>query len=102
MERYSVYGNIIAQEGKVEELKNYLLEAATGMEKVAGCYCYIVGVNPEETNAVYVFEVWENEEAHQASLQLENVRQLIEKAKPIIAGMNSYPNLTILGGKANF
>ena len=102
MERYSVYGNIIAQEGKVEELKSYLLEAAAGMETVEGCYCYIVGVNPDEENAVYVFEVWENEEAHQASLQLENVRQLIEKAKPIIAGMNSYPNLTIVGGKASF
>ncbi|MBP2622355.1 putative quinol monooxygenase [Streptococcus oricebi] len=102
MEAYSVYGNIIAQEGKVEELQGYLLEAAESMKDVAGCYTYLVGRNPEEANAVYVLEVWENKEAHQASLQLDHVRQLIEKAKPIIAGMNSQPDLNIIGGHLKF
>ena len=102
MRRYSVYGSITAQEGKIEELKGYLLEAAARMENIAGCHCYIVGINDHEPNAVYVFEVWENQEAHMASLQLAIVQQLIAKAKPIIAGMSYQPNLTIIGGKASF
>lgn len=102
MNRYSVYGSITAQPGKGEELQGYLLEASRGMEALDSCYCYIVGIHEEEPDAVYVFEVWENQDAHQASLQLPVFQQLIEKTKPIIAGMNDYPNLTIIGGKASF
>lgn len=102
MERYSIFGNLIAKEGHQEELLGYLLDAAEGMKKIDDCYCYIVGINPEEKNAIYVFEVWENPEAHQASLELEIFKNLINQAKPIIAGMNDYPNLTIKGGKATF
>ncbi|MGX7145182.1 putative quinol monooxygenase [Facklamia languida] len=102
MNRYSVYGSITAHPGKGEELQGYLLEAARGMEALDSCYCYIVGIHEEEPDDVYVFEVWENQDAHQASLQLPVFQQLIEKAKPIIAGMNDYPNLTIIGGKASF
>lgn len=102
MDKYSVYGNIVAKPGHGDELLGYLLEAAEGMQAVDNCYCYIVGINPDEADTVYVFEVWENEAAHQASLQMPVFRELINKAKPIIAGMNDYPNLVIKGGKARF
>ncbi|MBP2622456.1 putative quinol monooxygenase [Streptococcus oricebi] len=72
------------------------------MKGLAGCYTYLISRNPEEANAVYVLEVWENKEAHQASPLLDHVRQLIEKAKPIIAGMNSQPDLNIIGGHLKF
>lgn len=102
MNRYSVYGSLTAVPGKGSELEGYLLEAAEGMKHVEGNYCYIVGVNDEEPDAVYVFEIWENKEAHEASLELDVFRQLIGKARPIIAGMQDYPNLRIIGGKATF
>ena len=102
MNRYSVYGSLTAVPGKREELQRYLLEAADGMEHVEGNYCYIVGVADEEPDNVYVFEVWESKEAHEASLELDVFRQLINKARPIIAGMQDYPNLRIVGGKATF
>lgn len=99
MDKFSVYGNLVATPGHGEELLTYLLEAAEGMKAIDNCDCYIVGTNPDQPEAVYVFEVWENEAAHKASLQLPVFRELIDKAKPIIAGMNDYPNLVIKGGK---
>lgn len=59
-------------------------------------------MNQAEPNAVYVFEVWENKGAHEASLSLEIVRKLIGQAMPILdlAAHNNYPELTIYGGKA--
>ena len=102
MNRYSVNGSLTAMEGKRDELLGYLLKAAEEMEQVPDCYCYIVGVDPEDQNKVYVFEVWESAQAHLASLELEVFKELIRQAKPIIVGMDSYPSLSIRGGKAQF
>lgn len=102
MKGYAIYGSITAQEGRFEALQAYLLEAAEQMEAVDNCYCYIVGINQEEANTLNIFEVWENEAAHQVSLQLPHVQNLIAKAKPIIAKMGGSPSLTVIGGKATF
>ncbi|MBS3990559.1 MAG: antibiotic biosynthesis monooxygenase [Erysipelothrix sp.] len=97
--KYSINGYITATTGKREELLKYLLEAANEMKNLDNCQCYIVGTNDEESDNVYVFEVWDNEEAHKASLTLPVFQTLIQKAKPIIAGLKSYPPLKIHGGK---
>ncbi|MGO4937952.1 putative quinol monooxygenase [Fundicoccus sp. Sow4_H7] len=102
MQRYAVNRSTTATPGKGEELQRYLLEDAEGMLAVDNCYCYIVGVNEDEPDKVFAYEVWEDAAAHQASLQMDVFRQLINKAKPIIAGMEDYPDLTIIGGKATF
>ena len=99
MTGYSLYGKILCFEGKQDELKSYLLEAAQGMEELADNYCYIVAVNPEEPDAVYVYEAWKDEEAHKASLEMPVFQTLIEKARPIIAGIEDAPALQIVGGK---
>ena len=100
MNRYSTNGKLIAKNGKGQELLDILLEASEAMSDVDDCYCYIVGMNSDDPNAVYVFEVWEDESAHKASLELPAVKQLIQKAMPIIDGMDNSPDLTIYGGKA--
>ena len=92
---YGVNGYIKAVEGKQQELLKYLLEASNEMKQVEGNYCYIVGTSEEDKDAVFIYEVWKNKEAHLASLQLPVFISLIKKAKPIIAGMKSYPKLTI-------
>ncbi|MBG9984932.1 antibiotic biosynthesis monooxygenase [Aerococcaceae bacterium DSM 111022] len=99
MERFSVNGSLSAAPGKRDELLQYLLEAAREMEQVENCYIYSVGIDPEDDAKVYVYEVWKNQAAHQASLTLDVFKNLIEKAKPIIIGMDDYPNLVIKGGK---
>lgn len=101
MERYSTSGKLVASPGNAPLLRQYLLEAASEMEAVANCYCYILGVNEEEIDAIYVYEVWENQEAHRASLELDVFKNLIKKAKPLIVSMSNHPDLTIIGGKAS-
>ena len=99
MELYSVNGSLSAADGKQEELLNYLLEAAEEMKSHDPCLIYSVGIDPEDDTKVYVYEVWQNKDSHQASLQLEVFQNLIAKAKPIIVGMEDYPSLVIKGGK---
>jgi quinol monooxygenase YgiN len=97
--KYSINGYIQAIPEKREELLGYLLEAAKEMNTLETCHVYIVGVNDEESDNVYVYEVWDSEEAHKASLSLPVFQTLIQKARPIIAGLKSYPALRVYGGK---
>lgn len=99
---YAVNGKIIAQENKGSELLDYLLDAAQEMEHVENCFCYIVGMNNDQLESVYVYEVWKDKQAHEDSLQLPAVKKLIALAMPIIKDMVAYPSLVIHGGKANF
>lgn len=100
MERFSVSGKLTAKDGKGQELLKILLNAAEEMKKLNDCFCYIVGMNKEEADSVYVYEVWESEKAHKASLELPAVRKLIQNAMPIIDNMSNEPELVIYGGKA--
>lgn len=99
MNLFSVNGSLTASAGKRDELLQYLLEAAQEMEQVDDCYIYSVGIDPEDDEKVYVFEVWEDQAAHQASLTLDVFKNLITKARPIITDMADYPSLVIKGGK---
>ncbi|HRN30431.1 MAG TPA: putative quinol monooxygenase [Terrimesophilobacter sp.] len=52
----------------------------------AGCLLYEVGTSDTEPDTVYVMELWESADAHQASLQLDSVRAAIADAMPLLSG----------------
>ncbi|NBD24387.1 antibiotic biosynthesis monooxygenase [Paenibacillus sp. T1] len=99
MSNFGLSGKMIAQPGKRDELAAILMEAASGMDAVADCQIYIVGVLPEEPDAIWITEVWDNAEAHQASLALEVTQAMIRRAKPLIAGFEQQVKHVPLGGK---
>jgi quinol monooxygenase YgiN len=53
---------------------------------------------PGEPDAVAVTEVWDDKASHDASLQLERVRSVIGRARPLIAGMGESVALRPIGG----
>ena len=76
-----------------------LLEAAESMKDLDGCEIYLVSTSDDEPNAVFVYEVWSNEEAHKASLSLEGIQLLIKRATQIMTGMETISTLQPIGGK---
>nr|NLD41155.1 antibiotic biosynthesis monooxygenase [Actinomycetales bacterium] len=62
-----------------------------------GCLLYEVGTNEDQPDTVFVMELWESEEAHQASLQLESVRAAIAEARPLLSGEMSGSRFTVVG-----
>ncbi|MUK90295.1 antibiotic biosynthesis monooxygenase [Ornithinibacillus sp. L9] len=99
MSKFSLFGKIIVQEGKRDTMVDILLEAADSMNNLEECEIYLVNTAEDEPNSVYVYEVWSNEKAHQASLTLEATQKLIERGKPIITGMERISTLKTMGGK---
>ena len=99
MSKFSLFNKFIVQEGEKEKMIAFLLEAAESMENLDECEVYLVNISENEPSSVYVYEVWANEAAHQASLSLEATQRLISRAKPIITGMERISTLMTKGGK---
>ncbi|KWW21297.1 antibiotic biosynthesis monooxygenase [Peribacillus simplex] len=99
MSKFSLFGKFSVQEGERDTMVEILLEAAESMENVNECEIYLVNISETEPNTVFVYEVWSNETAHQASLTLEATQTLIKRAKPIITGMERIGTLQTRGGK---
>lgn len=99
MSKFGLFGKFIVKDGERDTLVNILLEAAESMKNLDECEIYLVNVAEDESNSVYVYEVWSNENAHQASLSLEATQTLIMRAKPIITGMERISTLKTRGGK---
>lgn len=96
---YARTGSFDASPGEGSRLEALLLEAAELLGDNADCLLYVVSRASEEADTVNVFEVWTSQEAHVGSLRDERVTQLIERARPIIAGMTPGGQFNSVGGK---
>lgn len=92
---YGLIGKLIAAEGKRDELIKILLESVNEMP---GCLSYIVAKDTTDTNAIWITEVWDNQESHKKSLSLPVVQNAIKKGKPLIAGFDSQTVIEPVGG----
>ena len=92
---YGLIGRILAQPGKRDELAAILVPGEGGMP---GCLSYVVAEDPENADALWVTEVWVDQAAHRASLQLPEVQAAIAKGRPLIAGFDSRVESKVLGG----
>lgn len=99
MSKFSLFGKFTIQEGERDTMVDILLEAAESMDDLIECEIYLVNTSESEPNCVYVYEVWSDEAAHQASLTLEVTQTLISRAKPLITGMERINTLSTRGGK---
>ena len=98
MAHYGLIGKLTAIEGGVYELAGILLNAAQLLEHNPDCIHYIVS-QINGTNDILVTEVWTSEEAHNASLNPPDIKDLVMSARRLIAGMETIAQTEVLGGK---
>lgn len=92
---FGLIGKMTAVEGKRDELIEILLEGVAGMP---GCLSYVVARDPSEPDAIWITEVWKDQEAHQASLALPAVQDAIARGKPLIASFDQQLVTEPVGG----
>ncbi len=80
---FMLHGRLGATAGKRDELLAVLSEGDQD-EPMPGCRLYLVAVDETDPDGVWVTEVWESEEAHRGSLELDRVRARIARAMPIL------------------
>lgn len=92
---YGLIGKMKCTPGQRDQLISILLEGVSGMP---GCLSYIVAKDPQDSDAIWISEAWENQERHKASLSLPSVQAAIKKARPIIAGFGERFETQPIGG----
>ena len=95
---YAMTGKLAAQPGMRDKLSAILVRASAVVAQLPGCRAYIVNEDVTDEACVWVFEIWDDKESHDASLQNGKVRALIAEAMPIISGAPSGAELRVVGG----
>ncbi|MFO7180781.1 MAG: putative quinol monooxygenase [Pseudomonadota bacterium] len=92
---FGLIGKFKAVAGQREALIGILLESIYDMP---GCLSYVVARDPNDEDAVWITEVWIDEQSHRASLSLPAVQQAISRAKPLIASFGEHFVTEPVGG----
>ena len=92
---YGLIGKIKANPGQRDELISILVE---GSERMPGCLSYVVAKDTADADAIWITEVWVNQESHQNSLSLPTVQEAIARGRPLIAGFGERFETTPIGG----
>lgn len=98
MSKYTMFGQLKAHPGKRDELAKLMLESADTLEGMEGCIFYIINESVDDPDVLWIMELWENAEAHAASLKNERVLAVIQRCRPLIAGVSGIP-VRPIGGK---
>lgn len=92
---YGLIAKMNATDGNREKLIEILL---SGTQEMPGCKLYAISADSEDANALWITEIWDSEESHQASLKLPAVQDAITQGKPLIAGFGDRHVVTPIGG----
>ena len=92
---YGVIGKMRAVAGRRDDLAAILLE---GVSQMPGCLSYVVSMDASDADVIWVTEVWTDEAAHRASLQVPEVRDAIQRGLPLIKTFSDATVTTPVGG----
>ena len=92
---YGLIGKMLSAPGQRAALVEILLEGTADMP---GCRSYVIALDPQDGDAVWITEVWESEADHKASLQLPSVQAAIARGRPLIAGFGERFVTSPVGG----
>jgi quinol monooxygenase YgiN len=89
-------GSLGTLPGRRDDLVALLTRPSAELRAI-GCLLYEVGVSDDDPDTVFVAELWESAEAHQASLELPSVRAAIAEARPLLSGVMGGTRFTVVG-----
>ena len=92
---YGLIAKLVALPGKREEFIS-IVSAAT--RDMPGCFSYVMAKDAAEENTIWVTEVWDSEQSHDASLKLAHVLDAIKRGRPLIANFEKVAVTTPVAG----
>jgi quinol monooxygenase YgiN len=95
---YGMIGRMVATPGRRDELLAILMRGSGGDDGMPGCLSYVVAADRADPDGIWVTEVWDSKDSHDASLSLPQVQAAITEARPLIAGFDSGAETDVRGG----
>ena len=94
---YGYIGSMRTRPTHRDDVVAILLSGADGLHD-HGCHLYVVSISGTDEDTIWVSEVWESKEHHDASLQLPEAKAAISKAMPMLTGEFTSQEITVVGG----
>ncbi len=88
MEKYGLLVKMTVDASSRDGLAEIMLEASVLMKQAEGCLSYLVHLDRDVTDILWVTDGWENEGTHEKSLEIDGVAELISRARPMIKGID--------------
>ncbi len=95
--KYSYIGSMRTKPGRRDEVIAIMLSGVDGL-KAAGCHSYVVCTSEQDPDIIWVTEVWQSKEHHDASLKLPEVGAAVAAAMPMLTGEFTRQELSVVGG----
>lgn len=57
-----------------------------GFQGMAGCHSYILAADATDETAVWLTEIWDDEDSHDKATHEPRIKEVIAQAKPLLAG----------------
>ena len=95
---HGIIGQMRARPGERDALAAILL---AGTRDMPGCLSYIIAEDAVDPDALWITEVWQSAEHHEASLQLPSVQAAIAKGRPLIAGFGARHETAPIAGSVS-
>jgi quinol monooxygenase YgiN len=92
---YGLIGKVKTKSGQRDALAAILLQATRTMP---GCLSYVIAVDPNDSDALWITEVWDSAESHKASLNLPEVKAALQAGRPLIVGFGERFETQPIGG----
>ena len=93
-----MYGMIVKLNAAPGQRDAFIAILKDSVSAMPGCISYVVALDPADENAIWVTEVWESQESHDASLSFPAVTKAMAQARAMITGMASRVVTTPVGG----
>lgn len=92
---FGLIGQIKTLPGKRAELISIL---AQGTNEMPGCLSYVIAEDQADPDAIWITEIWSDQNFHAASLKLPSVQASIAAGRPLIVGFDHYFKTTPVAG----
>ena len=92
---YGLIVKLTVAAGKREQMIEVLRDSAGDMP---GCMSYVVAKDSGDADTLWVTEVWDSVESHDASLTLPSVRSAIPRGKELVVGFEKVAVTTPVWG----
>lgn len=84
-----MYGLITGFRAKPGQGAALAAEMTSGGFAIAGLRSFVVAVDAGDDHLIWITEIWDSEAAHKASFDLSFVKESIDRAMPLIAGVET-------------
>jgi quinol monooxygenase YgiN len=97
---FALLNRLVAKSGRRDLVVRDLLESGKLFNDNPACLLYLVVEPVDDSDAIWVVDLWSTEEEHAAALQAPELRRYVSETVPHLEGPPDQIEVRVRGGKS--